>query len=198
MGLPQPVRRYSVDEYYRHERSADYKSDYYDGEIFDMSGGTLAHSLICSNVIRQVGNQLADKPCVVFESNLRLRIKRTGLRTYPDASVFCEPAERDDEDSTGETYTNPSVIFEVLSQSTEAYDRGLKAENYRSIESLRAYLLISQYAPHVELYERQSDHTWRLSEVRGLDAVLAIPPVAITLRLAEVYARVEFIPTKPV
>src|SRR5436190_2986106 len=126
MGLPQPIRRFTPAEYYRMERDAPYKSDYYTGEIFAMAGGTARHSLICSNHVRELGNRLIDTPCVVYESNLRLKVKATGLRTYPATSVYCDPMERDEEDPYAETYTNPSVLFEVLSKSTEGYDRGLK------------------------------------------------------------------------
>jgi Uma2 family endonuclease len=192
MGLAQPVKRYTPQEYYLLERDAPYKSDYYDGEIFAMAGGTVAHSMICSNLVREIGNRLKGKPCAAYESNLRLRIKPTGLRCYPDVSVFCGPLERDQEDTNLETVTNPTVLFEVLSPSTEAYDRGFKAENYRQIESLRAYVLVSQTARHVEIYARQADGSWLLREAKGSDGVLKIPSIGIDLPLAEVYDRVDF------
>jgi Uma2 family endonuclease len=192
MGLPQPVKRFTPAEYYRLEREAQYKSDYYDGEIFAMSGGTSKHSLICTNISGELRHRLKGKPCVAYESNLRLRIKATGLRTYPDVSVYCGALEHDDEDSGGETVTNPTVLFEVLSKTTEGYDRGFKAENYRQIESLRAYLLVSQNSAHVETYERQPDGSWLLREARGLNAMLAIPAIGIELPLAEIYDRVDF------
>src|SRR3954467_5527896 len=109
MTVAQPVTRFTPAEYYRLEREATYKSDYYKGEIFAMSGGTSRHSLICANLTRELGNRLKGTPCATYEANLRVKIKSTGLRTYPDASVFCSPLERDDEDSLGETCTNPTV-----------------------------------------------------------------------------------------
>ena len=157
-----------------------------------MSGGTIAHSRICKNLTRRIDEQLDGKSCEVFESNLRLKIKATGLRTYPDASVYCGPIERDEEDTDGETYTNPTAIFEILSKTTEAYDRGFKASNYRQIATLRAYVFIAQSEPHAEIYERQPDNSWVLREVRGLESTLAVPPIAVELRLAELYARVDF------
>jgi Uma2 family endonuclease len=192
MGLPQPVKRYVIEEYYGLEREAPGRSEFYQGEIFAMAGASATHSRICSNLIREAGSQLKGKPCEVFESNLRLRIKATGLRTYPDASVFCGSLEKDPEDPNGETYVNPTVVIEVLSRSTEGYDRGFKSENYRQIESLQAYILLSQSAPHAESYERQIDGSWVLREVRGLDAMLAIPAIGVNLSLREIYERVNF------
>jgi Uma2 family endonuclease len=169
-----------------------YKSDYYAGEIFAMSGGTIRHSLICSNIGGELRERLKGKPCRAYESNLRLLTRKSGLRNYPDVSVYCGPLLRDEEDRTGETVTNPTVLFEVLSKSTEGYDRGLKAENYRSIESLKAYVLVSQERPHVEIFERQGNGTWLLREERGMEAVLAIPAIGVELPLAEVYDGVDF------
>ncbi len=194
MGLPQPVKRYTPAEYYALERAATYKSEYYNGEIFAMSGGTTLHSLISANVVGEVRQLLKRKPCTPYESNLRLKIKATGLRTYPDASVYCDPIEYDEDDSGIETATNPTVVFEVLSESTERYDRGFKAENYRRLESLRVYVLVAQDSPHVEVYERQGDHSWLLREYKGLDAAAPIPAIDIVLPLSEIYFRVVFPP----
>jgi Uma2 family endonuclease len=192
MGLPQPKKRFTPQEYYDLERVAEYKSDFYAGEIFAMAGGTIRHSRICTNLIRETGNRLKGTPCETFESNLRLKIKLSGLRNYPDMSVYCGPFEYDEEDPSRETVTNPTVLFEVLSPSTEAYDRGFKSENYRRIPSLKAYLLVAQDKPHVEIYQRQSDGSWLLREEDRLDAAIAIPPLGIELPLAEIYASVDF------
>ena len=144
MTASQPIRRSTPAEYYRLEREAEYKSDYYQGEIFAMAGGTIRHSTICNNLGGELRNRLKGTPCRAYESNLRLKVLATGLRTYPDVSIYCSPLERDPEDPFAETLTNPTALFEVLSPSTEAYDRGLKAGNYRTISSLQAYILISQ------------------------------------------------------
>jgi Uma2 family endonuclease len=192
MSVPQRIRRFTPKEYYDLEHKAEYKSDYYDGEIFAMAGGTSRHSLICTNLIRRVGNRLDRSPCAVYESNLRFKVMATGLRTYPDVSVYCGPLKRDDDDPYEETYINPTVVFEVLSKSTEGYDRGFKAESYRQVESLKAYVLVSQESPHAEIFERQPDGSWLLREARGLDATLAIPAIDVELPLAEIYDRVEF------
>ena len=197
MTLPQPVKRHTPQEYYALEREAEYKSDYYQGEIFAMAGGSANHSLITANVGREVGNRLKGKPCKVYESNLRLKITATGLRCYPDVSVYCGKLQFDPEDSASETATNPTLLVEVLSKSTEGYDRGLKAENYRQIESLRVYVLVSQVKAHVEIFERQGNGPWLLRDANGLDAVLKLPAIDIDLPLAEVYAGVEFPPPEP-
>ncbi len=191
MGVPKPIKFYTPQEYYDLEKAAAFKSDYYDGEIFAMAGGTSRHSRISANLSREVGNQLKGTPCTDYDSNLRLCIKATGLRIYPDLSIYCGPLERDEEDRDAETCTNPTVLFEVLSKSTEGYDRGVKAESFRQIKSLQAYIFVSQVAPHVEIYERQKDGSWRLDEVRGLSAVLNIAAINVRLPLSEIYDRVE-------
>jgi Uma2 family endonuclease len=158
-----------------------------------MAGGTARHSLISSNINREVGNRLKGTPCKTYESNLRLKAVATGLRTYPDVSVYCGSLERDPEDSDGETYTNPSALFEVLSPSTEGYDRGLKAASYRQIETLKAYVLVAPGQPHVEIYQRQVDGSWLLREARGLEATLEISALDIQIPLADIYDGVEFV-----
>ncbi|HET6252307.1 MAG TPA: Uma2 family endonuclease [Tepidisphaeraceae bacterium] len=185
-------KHFTPQEYYDLESLATYRSDYYRGEIFAMAGGTPRHSLICGNLIRELGIILKKTPCAVYESNLRLKNKFTGLRNYPDVSVYCGALEYDEEDSTRQTVVNPTVLFEVLSPSTEAYDRGFKAQGYRRIESLRAYVLVSQDKAHIEIFERDDDGSWSLREAAGLETLLGIPPLGIQLPLAEIYARVDF------
>src|SRR5258708_1959970 len=192
MTVPQRIRRYTPEEYYRLEHAAESKSDYYNGEIFAMAGGTERHSLICTNIGGETRSRLKNSPCRAYESNLRLKVAATGLRCYPDVSVYCQPLAVDLEDPYGQTYTNPTVLFEVLSKSTEAYHRNLKWEHYRRIPSLRAYVMVSQDAPHVEIYERQADGRWAFWEVDGLAAALSIPPLSIELPCSEIYVRVEF------
>ena len=192
MTLAHPVKRYTPQEYYALERAADYKSEYYKGEIFAMSGGTARHSLISVNIAGEIRQRLKGKPCRAYESNLRLKVAATGLRTYPDASVYCGPLQYDPEDDGVETVTNPTVVFEVLSKSTEGYDRGDKADQYRRIDSLRAYVLVSQAAPHVEIYLRQPNGDWTLHVEEGLQATLAIAAINVDLPLSEIYDGVDF------
>ena len=194
MALPAHVRtQISVEEYYLLESQSEERHDWYGGEMFNMSGGTTNHSAIKVNVIRVLGNALRGKPCRPLDSDQRLSIPPTGLRTYPDASVYCGPIEYDPNDEQSHTALNPTAVFEVLSDSTEAYDRGLKADAYRQIPSLRAHVLISQHTPHVEVLERSDEGAvWQFHEARGLDASIRISAIDVTLPLAEIYDRVEF------
>jgi Uma2 family endonuclease len=193
MAVPLKRKRFTPAEYYALERDAEYKSDYYEGEIFDMSGGTSSHSLITANITGELYQRLKGKPCAVYESNMRLAIPATGLRTYPDASVYCSPLIHDPNDPETTTATNPTVVFEVLSSSTEAYDRGLKFENYKRLEMLKAYVLIAQREPLAQLFTRQPDGTWSTPiESKGLDAAVQIDCIGVSLPLAEIYRRVSF------
>lgn len=189
-SAPQITKRYTPAEYYALERTAEYKSDYYDGEIFAMAGGTARHSLIATNVAGELRQRLKRSPCAAYESNLRLKVRATGLRTYPDVTVYCGPLEYDPGDPEGTTALNPTVIFEVLSPSTEGYDRGFKAQHYRRIDSLRAYVFVAQDRAHVEVEQRQAEGAWLLREADGLDAAIRIEPLGIDLPLAEIYDRI--------
>lgn len=192
MGLPNTASRITPQEYYRQERVAVEKSDYYQGRVYSMAGGGTRHSIIKVNLIRELSRLLKGKRCGAFDSDQRIRAKWNGLRCYPDATVICGPIEYDEEDDQKETATNPAAVFEVLSQHTESYDRGRKAEAYRGIESLRAYILIMQERPHVEIQERLDDGTWRLRRVSGLDGCVSLPQIEIDLPMTELYERVKF------
>lgn len=192
MGLAQPVRRFTPQEYYVLERAAKYKSEYFEGEIFAMAGGTSRHSLIIANLTGEVRGRLKGGKCRAYNSDQRVKVTATGLRTYPDLSVFCGRLEYDPEDDQRVTATNPTMVFEVLSKNTESYDRGAKSSNYRQIESLKAYALVATSEPHIELYEMHGDGFWRLSEARGMDAVLQVSALGIQISLAEVYENVDW------
>ncbi|HEY7117439.1 MAG TPA: Uma2 family endonuclease [Tepidisphaeraceae bacterium] len=196
MSVAKAVKRYTPREYYALEREAQYKSDYYDGEIFAMSGGTGRGSLIAANLVGELHRALKGKPLAAYDANLRVKISATGLRTYPDVSVYCGPIEYDPEDPDETTGLNPTILVEMLSKSTEAYDRGFKAENYRQIDSLRAYVLVAQNSPHVEVYARQGNGPWSLNEARGIEKTVAIHPINVQLSLADIYDRVTF-PSSP-
>jgi Uma2 family endonuclease len=192
MTVVQPIKRYTPQEYYRLERDSEIRHEYYDGEIFAMSGGTDEHSLIVVNIIGELRQRLKGKPCKPRDPNMRLKVKATGLRTYPDVSVYCGELEFDTEHEAADTATIPTVLFEVLSRSTERYDRGFKSENYRLIETLRALVLVSQETAHAEVYERLAGGSWRFTEFKGLDAVVPIAALDVELPLAEVYDGVRF------
>jgi Uma2 family endonuclease len=190
MGLPQRVRKLTPAEYLDIERAAAYRSEYFDGEMFAMAGGSPRHSLISANIIRELGNGLNRRPCAAYESNLRILVSATGLYTYPDASVICGPLEFEDE--RRDTILNPTLLVEVLSDSTEAYDRGKKFSHYRQIPSLREYLLVSQEEAKIERFLRNEDGSWTLTEAAGLEATLPLPSLGIEISLGEVFDKVDF------
>jgi Uma2 family endonuclease len=190
MSVLRPVSRLTPAEYLRIERAAPYRSEYFAGEMFAMAGGSPRHSLITMNVGSELRNRLKGRPCTAYESNLRIRVSATGLYTYPGASVICGELEFDDERQ--DTVLNPTLIVEVLSDSTEAYDRGKKFGHYRQLESLREYLLVAQDRPYLERFLRNADNTWTLTVASGLDQSLELPSIGVTLPLSEVYDKVSF------
>jgi Uma2 family endonuclease len=192
MTLAQPSYRCTPEEYLARERDAADRHEYYHGEVFAMSGGTPDHSLIISNVNGELRARLKGKPCRVYDSNLRIRIPRTTLYTYPDVSVICGDRQFDPLDTRRETVTNPTLIVEVLSPSTEAWDRGGKFQNYRQIESLREYVMVASDKPLVETYLRQQEGTWVLNAIGGLEARARLVSLGVELDLAEVYSGVQF------
>lgn len=185
---PQAKPYLSPEEYLAIERRSDIKSEYLDGEMFAMTGGSLRHNLIVANLIRELGLQLKKRPCQVFPSDLRVHIPATGLYTYPDVHVVCGDPRLADEHQ--DTLLNPTLIIEVLSPTTEAYDRGKKFEHYRSLESFVEYLLVSQSEPRVEQFLRQDGNRWLFSEAVGLEATLPLPSIQGELALGEIYDKV--------
>jgi Uma2 family endonuclease len=192
MAAGQPIHRLTEAEYLEIERCAECKSEYLDGEIIAMSGGTHAHSLIACNLIRAIGNQLEGSPCTVYNSDMRIKVQMAGLYTYPDVSILCSQAELEDEHD--DVLLNPAVILEVLSDSREAYDRGKKFELYRRLPSLREYLLVNQHEPLIEQFIRQPGGEWLLRDVAGLEGKLSFPSVGITIAMADVYSKIRFLP----
>ncbi|MCI0537414.1 MAG: Uma2 family endonuclease [Verrucomicrobiales bacterium] len=179
----------SEAEFLERERRAELKSEFFRGEIFAMAGGTREHSLIAMNLGGELRSQLKSKPCLTYNADLRVKIEATGLLTYPDISVVCGAERFLDEER--DTLLNPTLLGEVLSDSTEAYDRGTKFSHYRLIPSLRHVLFVSQKEPRVECYSRIGEE-WRLSEALRIDAKLALPALEITIALSEVFSKVEF------
>ncbi|HHW75982.1 MAG TPA: Uma2 family endonuclease [Xanthomonadaceae bacterium] len=185
----QPKPRLTPEDYLALERSADFKSEYFDGEIFAMTGASEPHNTIVANTLSEIRQQLKKRPCKVYANDMRVKVDPTGLYTYPDVVVVCGKARL--EDAHLDTLLNPTLIVEVLSDSTEAYDRGRKFEHYRKLESLAEYVLIAQHQPHVESYRRQTDHHWLLTECSGLDGALRLESIDCELALAEIYDKVE-------
>jgi Uma2 family endonuclease len=158
--------------------------------MFAMAGASLEHAEIILNLGRELSQQLKGRPCHVYSSDLRLRVAPIGLYTYPDVMVICGGPEFADD--RRDTVVNPILIVEVLSESTEAYDRGKKFDQYRTLPSLREYLLVAQDAPRIEQWIRQPDDNWLRTETRGLDASIQLASVDCVLPLAEIYDKIEW------
>ncbi len=188
----QPTPRLTPQEYLEQERKAEIKSEYLGGEILAMSGGTRQHNLIAAHVLGELDAQLRGRDCEAYGSDMRVRVSAAGLYAYPDVSAGC--GELSFEDDRQDVLLNPSLLVEVLSDSTEAYDRGEKSEHYRRLESLQEYLLIAQKKRQVEHYARQSDGQWLLSEANCPEAVVELPSITCRLRLSDIYARIRFEP----
>jgi Uma2 family endonuclease len=151
---------YSYADYLGLEEDSNVRHEFLSGEIYAMAGGSPEHAMICASVIADLGGQLRGKHCRVATSDLRVRVLDTGLATYPDVTVICGPVALDPADTKRQTVTNPTVLIEVTSKSTEDFDRGEKFENYRRISTLREYVLVSQVARSVEVHRRDPNDSW--------------------------------------
>lgn len=185
----QPKSHLTPEDYLALERSANFKSEYFEGEVFAMTGASEPHNLIVVNAGAEIRQQLKKRPCKLYTNDMRVKVSSTGLYAYPDLIVVCGKARFDD--THLDTLLNPTLIVEVLSNSTEAYDRGRKFEHYRKLESLAEYVLIAQHRPHIESYRRQSDQQWLLMESTGLESTLRLQSIDCELALTEVYDKVE-------
>lgn len=199
MSVAQVEPRYTVEEYLASEREAEERHEYLDGRIYLMAGESPEHADICSNLVFQLAGQLRDTPCRVRSKDTKVRSgapsmsrkSAKGLFSYPDLVVICGEPQYYDEHR--HVVTNPSVIIEVLSDSTEAFDRGEKFLRYQNWNpSLTDYILVSQGAPIVEHYGRQPDGSWSYHVYQGLEHNILIKSIGCTLRVAEVYDRVVF------
>ena len=186
----KPPKSYlSAEEYPAIERSSDFRSECIDGEMMAMATGSWEHSLIIGNALADLKQQLRGGPCKVHASDLRVQAP-DGLQTYPDVVVVCgEPAFADEH---RDMVTNPKLIIEVLSPTTESYDRGRKFESYRTIPSLEEYVLVSQDRPRVERFLRQPEGAWLFVEVAGLQEAISLPSLGCHLSLEALYEGVEF------
>jgi Uma2 family endonuclease len=180
----------TVEDYLTFERASDVKHEYYAGQIFALAGASEQHNLIASSVVALLYGQVRKRPCNVYPSDMRVKIQHSGIYTYPDISVVCGPAEF--EDFSRDTLLNPIVIIEILSPSTESYDRGKKFQNYRTIETLQEYILIAQDAKQIEQYVRQPGNLWLLSSFSEDDETAALSSIDCVLSVADVYEKVIF------
>ena len=187
-----PVPKFTPEEYLDLERKAEFKSEYWLGEVFAMAGVSLPHSRIQGNITRHAGNLLAGRPCEIHGADLKVGIHR-GKRgfAYPDAFIHCGPPEFVDHHQ--DVVTNPIAIFEVLSPSTETIDRGRKFNEYRRLDSLRHYILVNQHEMLVEHFARQDGGRWLMSPLTGTD-LLRLADIGLELPVSAIYERVEFPP----
>jgi Uma2 family endonuclease len=179
-------KTWTTDEYLAWERASPQKHELFEGEVFAMAGASEEHNLIVANILRELGNLFRKRPCKVYPSDMRVKAP-TGLYTYPDVSAIC--GRPDFEDAELDTLLNPTVLFEVLSDSTELYDRGKKFASYRTIPSLKDYVLVSQDSVFVEHFTRQADGTWNLREVRSGQR-LELASVEGVIEVDEIYLKV--------
>ena len=184
----QPRTTISAEEYLAFERASDQRHEYDGTAISARARGSEQHILICGNICGSLHGQLRRRDCTVYNSDMRVHIPVTGLYTYPDVSALCGSPQF--LDGQRDTLLNPVVIVEVLSPSTETYDRGKKFRNYRSLPSLQDYLLIDQDAVHVEHYTRRPNGQWLLDEVSDRTESVVLDSIDCTLEVMDIYEKV--------
>lgn len=180
--------RLTPEEYLAIERRAETKSEYLDGEMFPMTGGSRWHGLVITNLLRELSQKLKGIDCEVYPGDVRVHIPATGLYTYPDATVVADVPRF--LDGVSDTLLNPTLIVEVLSPTTEAYDRGKKFQHYKAIGSLAEYVLVSQETPRIEKHTRQNDGRWSMEIISGLGQKVVLSSIGCELSLAEIYDKV--------
>lgn len=184
MSEPAEKLKVTYAEYLAQEEASETKHEYLDGQIYDMAGGTPDHALLCLNVGGELRAQLRDRPCRAYSADLRVRIQATDLTTYPDVSVVCGKLQVAPEDKNA--IVNPIVLVEVLSPSTEGYDRGQKFAHYRRISTLREYVLVAHEAKRIEIFRRDDQGAWALHEVRDTGSI-DLTSIGCSLSIEEVY-----------
>lgn len=183
------------DEYLEIERKAEFKSEYHNGEMFAMAGAKSDHNLLVTTFVSLLYPQLRSRPCHIYANDMRVRVSATGLYTYPDVAVVCGELRFLDEHE--DTLLNPNLVVEVLSPSTEAYDRGRKFEQYQTIESFTEYLLVSSDRVHVDLFRRQPGGDWLLKSSDRLEDPLDLQSIGCRLSLADLYEKVDLAALEP-
>ncbi|MFN8458666.1 MAG: Uma2 family endonuclease [Anaerolineae bacterium] len=184
------VAFYTPEEYLALEEKAEYKSEYYNGEIFAMAGGSYNHNIIASNINALLNQFFEAKPCFVFGSDMRLLVKPNGLYTYPDVMVICGQVQF--AEGRTDTVTNPLIIVEVLSKSTRDYGRGFKFELYRTMETLQDYILVDQTRIHIEYFHKLEEGRWVLIETNTPDTILTIQALNLELPINRIYHKVDW------
>ena len=194
-SMPKLPPRVTEEEYEAILEKSVEKLEFRNGQIVMMAGGTDTHSLVKSNLVRQLGNALSKRPCRVYDSDMKVKVEASGLNTFPDASIVCgQPKFNSDKRIT---LLNPGAIFEVLSDGTEAYDRGEKFWNYRHIPSLKTFVLVSTAQARVEVFELGEGDQWQLTTFDGFDASLRLKHYDIEIPFAAVYDKTDLDPSTP-
>ncbi len=188
MSSPKPSY-VTPGEYLALERKADIRSEFIEGRMFAMSGATRRHSLIAGNFYREISSQMRDRTCEAHMNDMRVKVSPTGLYTYPDIVAVCGEVVFEDKEIA--TLINPMVIVEVLSESTEAYDRGEKFAHYRRLETLREYVLVAQDKIRIEHFRREGEE-WILSEVSAPGATLHLGSIDCHVGVAAIYEKIDF------
>lgn len=188
----QKVRYYTPEEYLAIDRASELKHEYIGGEILAMSGASLNHNFVVANLIRLLGNHLLGKGCAVLPSDLRVHIANSNSYFYPDVIVVCGKPQLTD--AKQDTLTNPTLIIEVLSPSTERYDRGAKFTRYQQIPTLKEYVLVSQEHATIEVFTHQKGNMWLYAVYTGMEAEITLSSVNGSLAASEIYLNVEFPP----
>ena len=185
-----PKKRLTAEEYLEFERGSEIKHEFYNGRIYAMAGAKRRHNVIALNIGSEIREHLKGRDCEAYPSDMRVFVPRFDLYTYPDVSVVCGKPEF--QDAVLDTLLNPVLLIEILSDSTESYDRGKKFQHYRSIESLQEYVLVSQNEARIEKYIRQGDGFWVLSEAVGVDSSITFESIDCPISLGEVYDKIDF------
>ncbi len=186
--MTEPEKRFlSHRDYLEMEAETPWKNEYYHGEVFAMTGASFRHNVIAGNVFAALHGALGRSDCYVFTGDMKVQVEKDRHYVYPDVSVVCGEIEFAEERT--DTVSNPLVIVEVLSESTQDYDRGSKFRAYRGIETLRDYVLIDQYTPHIEHFSKNDAGKWVLDELDGENATLEIGSIGVVLSLSSVYRR---------
>lgn len=182
----------TLAEYLVRENAADFKSDFYRGEVFAMAGANRHHNAINENLSIKIGGKLEGSRCRTYSRDYRVVIDRSGLVTYPDLLIVCGEPIPSPQDP--HSVTNPTVIIEVLSKTTETYDRGLKFKHFQLLASLQEYVLVSQTEPRIERFTRQADNTWILTNFEGVEQMFSLTAVPVELPMKDIYRDVTFDP----
>ncbi|MBK9449166.1 MAG: Uma2 family endonuclease [Bacteroidetes bacterium] len=185
MGIEEEIKRYTLTEYLAIEEEAEYRSEFYNGQIFSLAERSPEHSAIAANFIYGLANAFRDKACRVFDSSMMVRIEDLNSVLYPDASVICGPLNRDPQRRN--LVRNPTLIVEVLSKSTHRYDRGNKFFKYQMIPSLRTYVLVEQDEPTVHVSHKNEDGAWDVDNYFGLEGTVDLKPHGVSVTMAQIY-----------